>query len=583
MGREAAGENPRWLTPRARERAEILLFALIYLALVDLSWRFLGPLGRPIYWFPHGFATGILLRVERRRWPQFLIAIPVSLILADVLGFPAARNPPLLVELAWDLESTVEPLAVAFLLERFLGRPVIMSSSREVIGLVLASVLIVPAVGAMIEGPVWWLWPEGRPAGSFAEAILSYTAIYSMPVLAFVPAIVSWNRPSSRPVGTILELVAIVVLAAVFTWLGFYLPGLAGRFVALSVAAFPLLGWTAARFGVSVAAPGAFVFSVIATFRTFDGAGPFGQAATGLERLVLIQAFSAVSMVTALLVAAEAASARAQAQRREQALVQLAREEQEVSRLYREAQEAVQVRDEFLSIASHELKTPITPLATRLQWLRREIVRGRCPEIGTIDKALASLGKLTALINDLLDASRIERGGLSLHAGYVDLASIARVTAVTAFAAAGPEHTLELTLPEAPVWIHGDPARIAQVVDNLISNAIKYSPRGGPVRLRAEASGEEAHLAVSDAGIGIPADELPRLFDRYFRSRTASATSYGGLGLGLYIVQDIVARHHGRVWAESEVGHGSTFFVALPLARPPIAFGATEPEAKAPT
>jgi two-component system sensor histidine kinase VicK len=126
------------------------------------------------------------------------------------------------------------------------------------------------------------------------------------------------------------------------------------------------------------------------------------------------------------------------------------------------------------------------------------------------------------------------------------------------------EHRIEFHLPDKPAQVVGDPYRLEQVVANLLENAIKYSPNGGTIRVALEDRGDVVLLSVSDPGIGIPADQQEHLFERYFRARNVSTHSYGGLGLGLYICRDIVERHHGRIWVESEVGRGSTFHVALP-------------------
>lgn len=112
--------------------------------------------------------------------------------------------------------------------------------------------------------------------------------------------------------------------------------------------------------------------------------------------------------------------------------------------------------------------------------------------------------------------------------------------------------------------MRGDPYRLEQVIANLLENALKYSLDGGTIHVSLEPRGDTALLSVSDPGIGIPADQQQHLFERYFRARNVSPRSYGGLGLGLYICRDIVARHGGRIWVESEVDRGSTFYVALP-------------------
>lgn len=248
--------------------------------------------------------------------------------------------------------------------------------------------------------------------------------------------------------------------------------------------------------------------------------------------------------------------------------------DEERGRLYREAQEAIRVRDDFLSIASHELKTPLTPLSLRLATLERRMERGEHVDPSTLRHARQHLLRITGLINDLLDASRIEAGRLALHPESTRLDSLVDHV-LQAMEVHRGNHTVHFERPSQPLLVRADPYRLEQVIANLVENAFKYSPDGGTIRVELHTRGELALLSVTDPGIGIPPDQQKLLFDRYFRARNVSSRSYGGLGLGLYISRDIVERHGGRIWVESEMGRGSTFYVALPLltgaaAQPPV-------------
>jgi PAS domain S-box-containing protein len=250
------------------------------------------------------------------------------------------------------------------------------------------------------------------------------------------------------------------------------------------------------------------------------------------------------------------------------------RAEQERLQLLREAQEAVRVRDDFLTIASHELKTPLTPLSLRLATLERRLERGEPLDLTALQQARQHLLRLTTLINDLLDSSRIESGGLALHPEPTRLdALIEHVIHLTQAA-----HRVALHVPVRPIEVLGDPYRLEQLIGNLLENALKYSPDGGTIHISLESRGELVLMSVSDPGIGIPADQQKHLFERHFRARNVSTQSYGGLGLGLYICRDIVARHGGSIWVESEVGRGSTFYVALPTLQASRAAGEPTPE-----
>jgi PAS domain S-box-containing protein len=236
----------------------------------------------------------------------------------------------------------------------------------------------------------------------------------------------------------------------------------------------------------------------------------------------------------------------------------------ERDRLYHEAQDAIRVRDDFLTIASHELKTPLTPLSLRLASLERRLERNEPVDPALLRHARQHLVRLTSLINDLLDASRIDSGRLALHLEPTLLDTIIERALSTMDIERG-HHRIDYVHPPEAVRIRGDPYRLEQVIANLVENALKYSPRDSTVRVTLDVNADFALLSVADEGIGIPRDQQEQLFERYFRARNVSVTSYGGLGLGLYISRDIVERHGGRIWVESEVGRGSTFYVALPL------------------
>jgi signal transduction histidine kinase len=235
------------------------------------------------------------------------------------------------------------------------------------------------------------------------------------------------------------------------------------------------------------------------------------------------------------------------------------------------AEAAVRTREEFLSVASHELRTPLTTIKGYVQAVGR-LVRQPAPDVDQLKRYVAHLqvqvGRLEGLVLDLLDSSRIQQGRLDLRREQLDLAALAREV-VERFQEAPertPAHRLVLEAP-APVVGRWDPARLDQVLTNLLSNAFKYSPRGGTVRVAVVAAGGGAELRVSDEGIGIPAAEQGRLFQPFARG-SATPRNIPGAGLGLYITAQIVARHGGRIAVDSQPGRGSAFTVWLPLAPP---------------
>jgi PAS domain S-box-containing protein len=224
-----------------------------------------------------------------------------------------------------------------------------------------------------------------------------------------------------------------------------------------------------------------------------------------------------------------------------------------------QAQEAIRLRDEFLVIAAHELKTPLTVLGLQLQKLQR--MGAPQESVGT---ALRSARRLGALVDTLLDVSRIATGQLKVEVQECDLAELAReVVERWRDEASRAGCRLHVDAP-APVRGRWDPLRIDQVIENLLGNAIKYAP-GKPVRISVAARGDLAELCVSDDGPGIPPGAEARIFRRF--ERATDVRNYGGLGLGLYIVREIVEAHGGTISVDTAAGKGATFRVALPLHR----------------
>ncbi len=238
-------------------------------------------------------------------------------------------------------------------------------------------------------------------------------------------------------------------------------------------------------------------------------------------------------------------------------------------RLYREAQQAVRVREEFLQVASHELKTPLTPLSLKLQMLARaaeSLPRERFPRLsGDLDMMRQQVQRLSSLMDELLDISRINAGRFSLTLEVVDLCALVRDAAARFEPEAlrlGGRLRVDVPEPLVGVW---DRQRLEQVLTNLLSNALKYGG-GRPVLARVWSEGRLACISVRDEGIGIAPEALSRIFEKF--ERAVSERHYGGLGLGLYITRQIVEALGGTIRVESAPHQGSTFTVKLPLSPP---------------
>ena len=243
------------------------------------------------------------------------------------------------------------------------------------------------------------------------------------------------------------------------------------------------------------------------------------------------------------------------------------RKRAEVERMRAEAAEqAIRQRDEFLSVAAHELKTPLTSLLGFAEALDRLYGRGREPDPILAQRALQTIArqteKMSVLVNQLLDVSRIDGGQLRLERKQADLIPIIRDVAEDARARTSV-HTVVVRGPERTIGMF-DGLRLEQVFTNLVDNAIKYSPDGGEILVSvSEDPGRLARISVRDHGMGIPAAERAHVFDRYYQAH--SRVHRSGMGLGLYISRQIVALHDGRMEVNFPADGGTEFDVLLPL------------------
>ena len=227
------------------------------------------------------------------------------------------------------------------------------------------------------------------------------------------------------------------------------------------------------------------------------------------------------------------------------------------------AEQALRMRDEVLAVVSHDLRNPLSVIDMCAASLSNKLPPDDAGARDLVRTIESSTSWMNRLIEDLLDVARMEAGRLALERSPQDLVRvISEATMMLEPLVAEKSLTLREDLPEYLPRAHVDPRRIVQVLENLVSNAVKHTAPGGEIHVRAAAADGEVHIAVRDTGSGIPAENLPHLFDRFWQARGARR---GGAGLGLAIAKGIVEAHGGRIWVESEVGAGSTFAFSLPL------------------
>jgi signal transduction histidine kinase len=233
-----------------------------------------------------------------------------------------------------------------------------------------------------------------------------------------------------------------------------------------------------------------------------------------------------------------------------------------------QAREVARLKDEFVGLISHELRTPLSSILGYLELLRDDDSHPLSEEqeqyLGVAER---NAHRLLRLVGDLLFTAQVESGKFPLDLKDVELEHIVTAAVESARpAATAAGITVNEEVADATPVVYGDPVRLGQVCDNLISNAIKFTPKGGTVTVSLAKSETDAVITVRDTGMGIAASELDQLFSRFFRASTATRNAVPGVGLGLTITKAIVTAHHGQMGVSSEEGVGTEFSVTLPLA-----------------
>jgi PAS domain S-box-containing protein len=258
--------------------------------------------------------------------------------------------------------------------------------------------------------------------------------------------------------------------------------------------------------------------------------------------------------------------------------------EEEAQRLAAHLAEANRRKTEFLATLAHELRNPLAPIRTALDLMRLSNHAPAAAERahGMMDR---QLNQLVHLIDDLMDLSRIDSGKIELKKERVSLqAVLASAVEAVLPAVEAASHTLDMDIPSDPVWLEADSTRLSQVLSNLLTNAVKYTPNGGKLALFVTAQDSTVSIGVRDNGVGIPPDGLPHVFEMFSQVARHSSRSQGGLGIGLALVRSLVELHGGTVGVHSDgEGRGSTFTISLPRASVPhtVAGSAAAPDAPA--
>jgi signal transduction histidine kinase len=501
-------------------------------------------------WLPTGIALAALLLGGLRLTPAILVG--AFLVNVTTTGSVASS-------LGVALGNTLEAVLGATLIARFAGGCDAFSSATGLLkftGLAaLLSTTVSASIGvaslllggqaAEVDSPaIWFTWWLGDAAG----------AVVMTPLIVLWWTNRSWVSWTPRKAAeAVLLLVAIGIVGAIT----FFHPAL-GSYPLAFLCLGPLVA-AALRFGPREIAAAVAMLAAVATTATAAGRGPFAVG-TPNESLLVLQAFLVAIAMTALPMAALTVERRALLERERAARA--------------DADAASRAKDEFLAILSHELRNPLAAISTAAAVLDTGDRGGgdAAPLVASIRRQSQHLARL---IDDLLDIGRMTANKLILRKEPVELAvAVRRCVDVLATTRGLQGGRIELEL--TPVWIDADPVRVAQIVENLIGNALKHTPVGKRIRVAVRDLEAVAELRVEDEGLGIRSELLPHVFEPFTQGHQGLDRSAGGLGLGLTLVRRLVELHHGTIEARSRgADTGSAFVVRLPSRPAPTAAPAT--------
>ena len=530
------------LRPKAADTLNILLLAGVYVAAARIGLLF-DPVGgfATLVWAPSGIALVALTLHGLHLWPGVLLGAAVANALVGA-AIPVA--------LSIGIGNTLGALAGAYALHR-LDFDVELHDTRSALRLVgasLASAAIPASIGAASllgagtvqaadTWEVWRAWWIGDSIGNLVVA----------------PLVFVWNTRRAHAVAPSrrVEFAAVLVVSVVLAWL-IFTHEYRGGFRPAAYLLFPTLIWGAVRFGARGAITAVTTVAAVAIYGTASGRGPFVTPDLTTS-LIGLQTFVGVAAATFLVLGATIAERRLTAHE-----AQLARES---------AEEANRAKAEFLAVMSHELRTPLNAISGFVELL---LMGAHGPltseQRNSVERIKRNQYHLLALINDLLAFTRLEAGKVVLDIRAVNVARTLDDVEPLILPELRRKQLVFTRDPVLPsLTVRADSDKLSQILLNLLSNAVKYTDDGGSIAMGAEAEGAVARLWVRDSGIGIPADQLDKVFQPFYQVERGRTRKYPGIGLGLTIARDLTRAMGGDITVESEPGRGTTLNVRLPL------------------
>jgi len=530
---------------RSRYAFSVAILAAVYVvaARAGLMMDAVGGFAT-LVWPPSGLALAALLIFGRRLWPGILLGAFAANLLTGA---------PVLVALGIAAGNTIEAVLAVTALRQIPGFDVSLGRVRDAVGLIVFAAVLSTMVAATIG--VTSLYFAGIVSmPQYTETWRAWWLGDLIGALLVGPLLLVWASPP-RQLGSprrVLEATALGVLVIATSMLIFGTsPGQDATMFPYAYMVFPLLIWAALRFGQRGAVSTAFIVSAIAVGGTAMGRGPFARPVLH-ESLFVLQTFISVAAATFLVMGASISERR--------------RAENEMRTAHRQAAEANAAKAEFLAVMSHELRTPLNAISGYVDLLSLGVDG---PLTNKQRTALARIQlnerHLLALIDDVLSFVKIEAGRLELTIETVLVDDVlATLEALVRPVLLRKDLSFSCNPCDDGLLVRADPEKLRQILLNFLANAMKFTAPGGSVSVGAEGRGELVRIWVSDTGIGIPSDQISRVFEPFFQVEQGPTRRYPGIGLGLAISRDLSHAMAGEVRLESTVGVGTTISVLLP-------------------
>ncbi|MBV9159393.1 MAG: MASE1 domain-containing protein [Candidatus Kaiserbacteria bacterium] len=536
----------RSLSPRARHAILLTTLFITYLGAMSLSRLFyVAPAVFPVH---AGLGVAVLTVASLDLWPAIFIASVAVYLYIGVAPIAIA---------ALAIANTAQALLAAYALKRSGFNPLLhrMKDMLLLIGVALLTSLIVPSLGIL-----GYYVQESFGGSGVSIGWGDWWVGHVLSLVIIAPFLIRWlAKPTfSRSRRELVEgSIAFIFLILINTVIFIAGVGSVGGIPLVYVMLVPLF-WVSLRLGTRASTLALVVTALFVLSGTALGTATPGDTIPIGQRLFLNEIFMEVLAFMFLVISAIT-------EERRHAILQLEAHIKQMEIVLKKLEQEDKAKSEFIAILAHELRNPLAPVMSGIEYLSLEegIDEGGKAVLADMERGV---GKVRRLLDDLLDIARITQKKFELLRETVDLReTIARSIESTAALIAERGHTLEVSLPDGRVQIYADPLRLDQIVTNLLSNAAKYTPPGGRILLSARCEEGEVIIDVCDNGIGLPKETISQIFEPFHQIH---GSGVGGLGIGLTIVKRLVEMHEGTITATSEgEGKGSCFTVRFPAER----------------